>query len=185
MRLRNLFNSNFNNSSYSRSLLESILVPEVGKAFNDWENMTIGLQYVLIGGVALSYYVKPRTTTDIDVLFMSNVDIPATIKRFKHHRPGAFQHNSTHVEIEVLTPDSINMPHTLANEIYHNAKIVNNVRVASIAGLIISKLGRFKLQDQADIEELLLLDKNPDMTVYTIPPLWVDRYTNLRTQLGI
>jgi hypothetical protein len=103
MKLRDLVKCNTSNDG-TRTLLESILVPEVAKAFKDWNSNTKDLKCVLIGRVALSYYVKPRTTTDADVLFLSSEDILSEVLGFKRHHNGAFQHNVTHVEIEVLTP---------------------------------------------------------------------------------
>ena len=177
MKLRDLLKCNTVNNG-TRSLLESILVPEVAKAFKDWNHNTKDLKCVLIGGVALSYYVKPRTTTDAVVLFLSTEDIPVEVIGFKRHCKGAFQHNVTHVEIEVLTPQSINMSEQLAKEIYDNAKVIGGVRVATQSGLIASKLGRFKLQDQADIEELWKLG-DVDMSVYTMSDEWKDKLDKL------
>ena len=62
MLMRNLFNCNFVNNG-KRTLIESILVPEVAKAILDWQNEVPNVG-VLIGGLALSYYVKPRSTID-------------------------------------------------------------------------------------------------------------------------
>ena len=177
MKLRDLIKCNTVNDG-TRSLLESNLVPEVAKAFKDWNSNTKDLKCVLIGGVALSYYVKPRTTTDVDVLFLSSEDIPVEVIGFKRHCKGTFQHNVTHTEIEVLTPQSINMSEQLAKEIYDNAKIIDEVRIASPSGLIASKLGRFKLQDQADIEELWKLG-GVDMSVYTVSDEWKDKLNKL------
>jgi len=177
MKLRDLIKCN-NVNDGTRTLFESILVPEVAKAFKDWNSNTKDLKCVLIGGVALSYYVKPRTTTDADVLFLSSEDIPSDVIGFKRHRKGAFQHVDTHVKIEVLTPQSINMTERLAKEIYDNAKVIGGVRVATPSGLIASKLGRFKLQDQADIEELWKLG-DIDMSAYNISDEWKDKLDKL------
>lgn len=182
MKLRDLYKTNTTNDGM-RSLFESILIPEVVKAFSDWKNSTQNLEYVLIGGIALSYYTKPRTTTDVDVLFPKASDIPDLINRFKKHRVGAFQHNETHVEIKVLTPSSINMSEDLAKAIYVSARIIDGIRIASPSGLVASKLGRFKLQDQADIEALCEIEKI-DLTPYPISKEWIDRYKKLLRILG-
>lgn len=181
MKIRDLLKTNSINDG-NRSLIESILVPEVAKAFNDWNKEFLDLKYVIIGGIALSYYVKPRTTTDTDLLFLSPNDIPDSVIGFKRHRNGAFQHNKTHVEIEVLTPQSINLPEILAKEIYDNANKINGLRIASPSGLIVSKLGRFKLQDQADIEELYKLG-NIDLSKYSISKEYQNRYDKLISSL--
>jgi hypothetical protein len=67
------------------------------------------------------------------------------------------------------------MTEQIAKEIYYNTKVIGGVRVATPSGLIGSKLGRFKLQDQADIEELWKLgdiDIDIDMSVYTMSDEW-------------
>lgn len=155
MRLRDLLGCNFVNDG-KRSLAESILVPEVAKAIADWQKAVPNIG-VLIGGLALSYYIKPRSTIDGVFLFVSDAEIPIEIPGFKRSRPGAFLHKVTHVEIEVLTPEKINMPKALAEKIVSTAVQHNGVKVASREGLIVSKLLRFKLQDRTDISELLKL----------------------------
>jgi hypothetical protein len=155
MKLRDLFKCNSINDG-SRSLYESILNPEVERAMRKWEQC-VPLQGVLIGGLALAYYIKPRMTIDADFLFLSAGDIPSEVDGFKRTRPSAFMHKETHVEFEVLAPEKINMPIELAKKIIETAKKQNNVFVASREGLISSKLERFKLQDRADINALLQL----------------------------
>lgn len=155
MLMRNLFNCNFVNNG-KRTLIESILVPEVAKAILDWQNEVPNVG-VLIGGLALSYYVKPRSTIDGDFLFLTDSEIPQSIEKFKRSRPSAFLHKETHVEIEVLIPSKINMSDELAQRIIETAIQHDGVKVASREGLIASKLARFKLQDRTDISELLKL----------------------------
>jgi len=155
MRYRDIRGCNAENNG-SRTLLESILVPEVDKAITDWKNNS-RCHAVLIGGLALSYYVKPRYTTDADFLFMSAEQIPNSVSGFKRHRKLTFEHNETGVEIEVLTPNSINMSEELAQDIIDTAIEKDGFIIASREGLIATKLLRYSLQDQADIEELLKL----------------------------
>ena len=155
MKLRDLFKCNFINDG-SRSLYESILNPEVEKAMRKWEQQ-VPLEGVLIGGLALAYYIKPRMTIDADFLFLSAAEIPSEVEGFKRTRPSAFMHKETHVEFEVLAPEKINMPIELAKKIIQTAKKQGTVYVASREGLIASKLERFKFQDRADINALLQL----------------------------
>jgi hypothetical protein len=155
MVLRELFKCNTANDG-SRSLVESILVPEVAKAIHDWKR-SAGKIGVLIGGLALSFYVKPRHTTDGDFLFLAADDIPSQVPGFKRTRPGAFLHKETHVEIEVLVPQAINMTKELAQKIADTAVEKDGYKIASREGLVAAKLQRFKLQDRADINALLLL----------------------------
>lgn len=168
----------------SRLINESILVREVELAFNDWVKNAVDAEYTIIGGIALSYYTRPRTTTDVDTLFIDKSTIPQSINKFRRSRAGAFQHNQTHVEIEVLTPQYVNMDPQLAKAIIDNSNTINGVRVASPAGLVASKLIRFKLQDQADIESLLDYDSNIDLSIYPLDTTLLNKFNQLKTQLG-
>lgn len=142
-----------NDVKLSRSLLESVIVPEVTSALNDW----IGLDVpgILIGGLALSFYGKPRYTADVDILFVNDADIPKTIPEFTRIRDHAFRHNKTHVEIEVLTPKFLNISTELVKAIITTSAESNGMRVASASGLVALKLQRGSLQDKADIEQLI------------------------------
>ena len=122
---------------------------------------------VLIGGLALSYYVKPRQTSDGDFLFLTVEDIPLSVTGFKRTRQSAFIHLETHVEIEVLTPIVINMTVELAKHISETAIEKDGFKIASREGLIAAKLGRFKLQDRADISALLSIGP-VDLSVFPL-----------------
>ena len=178
MLLRDLFKTNSHNDG-SRSLLESILSNEVSQAIIDWKNFA-NKHGVLIGGLALSYYVKPRFTSDGDFLYLASLDIPTEVEKFKRTRPGAFLHKATHVEIEVLTPKSINMSDELARKIVETAIERDGFKIASRAGLIAAKLGRFKLQDRADISGLLQLG-SVDLSDF---PLTTTQQQNLEIALS-
>lgn len=180
----------------SRSLYESLLVPELIKTIEDWKLNEID-NCVLIGGGALSYYVKPRLTQDIDLLFLSEDEIPNSVNHFKKHRPHAFQHNITHVEIEVVTPSYINMRLEIAEKIFETAIISDGIKIASPSGLIVSKLNRFNRQDQADIEAILVTFKNAmdsnisslikmhniDLYVFPLTELETERYLSIKNSL--
>lgn len=174
MKLRDLFKMNGINDG-TRTLIESVVSNEVEQAVKDWNANTSNLNCVVIGGIALSYYGKPRSTTDNDLLFMSATDIPQYVEGFKRTRAGAFTHKGTSVEIEVLTPQSINMPVELAKAIIDNAKIENGIRIATPSGLVASKLKRFSRQDKADIEQLLAISKI-DLSPYPIPQELLDKF---------
>ena len=69
MLLRDVAKMNHQNDrEHSRSLFESVMHPEVISALQDW--IRAGSFGVLIGGVGLSYHVRPRLTQDLDFLFL-------------------------------------------------------------------------------------------------------------------
>lgn len=154
MRIKELIEKLNRPNDGTRTLFESIVVPEVLAAFNDWKK-NVPIDNVLIGGLALSFYVKPRTTMDVDLLFLSREQIPASAPEFKRTRPSAFQHNQTHVEIEVLSPETINKRPELVKKVFDTANVSDNIKIASPSGLVALKLGRFSYQDMADIEALI------------------------------
>ena len=84
MRLRKLTKMQTVNDG-TRSLTESIMAPQVIIALQDWVKSSA--PGVLIGGLAVSYYAKPRYTDDITFIFSADAGIPNEIAGFV--RPGA------------------------------------------------------------------------------------------------
>jgi len=162
-----------------RSLSESIMSPEVILALNDWISNKID-NCVLIGGISLSFYVKPRYTEDVDVIFLSKDDIPDTVFKFKRHRPSAFQHNKTHVEIELVTPELINTPKELVEKVFETSIIKDGIRIASPSALIALKMGRFNKRDQADIEDLVNYmtksNQKIDLSIFHLSKELIDKF---------
>jgi hypothetical protein len=156
------FNS-ANDEQLSRPLLESVIVPEITSAIKDWIGADV--PGILIGGLALSFYGKPRYTSDIDVLFISDNDVPDNIRGFKRIRSHAFQHNKTHVEVEVLSANFLGIPDGLVKQVANTAVESNGMKVASRSGLVALKLQRLELQDQADIDQLIKTGE-VDLTPY-------------------
>ena len=95
----------------TRSLFESAMAPALVDALKDWQKANTNS--VLIGGMGLSYHVRPRMTQDLDFLFLSDTDVPDRIPNFKRTRAHAFQHNQTHVEVEIITPNFVNVPENI------------------------------------------------------------------------
>lgn len=146
---------NFPNDG-TRSLLESVIAPEIISAISDWKKHA--KTGVLIGGLALSYWAKPRYTTDADMIFLKKSDIPSEVEGFKAHRAGAFEHKNTGVEIEVLYPGFIPVPQHIFDTVFETSvSTTDGLKVASKEGIIAMKLYRYELQDQADIQSLVSL----------------------------
>lgn len=145
----------------TRSLEASIMAPEIILAFKDWSR-SMGGDFVLIGGLALSFHASPRYTTDIDLLFLENEQIPADVPGFKRIRPHAFEHRATGVEVEVLTPASLKVRRLLVEMVIQRSLRVDGVKIASREGIIALKLCRGNLRDLGDIESLMEGQPAPD-----------------------
>ncbi len=138
----------------TRSLLASVLNDSLLQALKDWSAVH-PRNCVLIGGIGLSFYVKPRFTQDLDFLFLSENAVPLSVEGFKRTRPHAFEHKESKVEVEVLTPVFLKMSVDRVRKIIETGSEQDGVNVASREGMIVSKLERWELQDQADIQALL------------------------------
>jgi len=136
----------------SRSLTESAIAVEVMAALKDWKaNTKTG---VLIGGLALSYWAKPRYTEGVDMLFLQPTDVPVHVEKFKAHRKGAFEHKATNVEVEYVHGGNVPVPQNVIDEVFRTAIVVDGFKAATPSALIALKLHRFWLRDQSDIVTL-------------------------------
>jgi predicted nucleotidyltransferase len=137
-----------------RSLFESIIPNEVILALKDWKDHCDSKNYVIIGGIALSYYIKPRYTEDIDLVFLSYDHIPNNVFKFRRNREHSFEHIKTGVEVELLTPKHLDRNDRFFEVIFQNSKESDGIKIASPESLIALKLRRFNNTDRNDIKEL-------------------------------
>lgn len=178
MKLRDL-SKMYSNNDGTRTLFESIPVIEVGQTLADWIKNCPSDKCVLIGGMAVSYHAKPRVTMDVDLLFLSAHDIPTQVLGFKRTRTGAFQHNITHVEVEVITSALINnLPITIIQKVFETAIESNGIKIASPSGLVALKLYRMSKYDEGDIWVLIETGK-VDLTDWSLPPDKLEIYNNI------
>jgi hypothetical protein len=134
-----------------RSLLESIIPNEVIQALRDWKDNCPDKNYVMIGGLALSYYNRPRYTEDIDLIFLSYEEIPNNVYKFRKNRKHSFEHIKTGVEVETLSPSSINKSENLFKCVFEDSIENDGIKIASPVSLIALKLDRFNNTDKSDI----------------------------------
>ena len=140
----------------SRSIIGSVSNSAVKFSLKKWIDSGFNEKCVLIGGLAYSYYARPRETQDIDFLYLHKDDIPQFVPGFKRNRPSAFTENVKQVEIEVCTPALFpNVPMTLAKKVFDTAVMSSGLNIASIEGLIALKLCAGRTRDDGDIVELL------------------------------
>lgn len=127
MVIRNVRKMNtVNDAGHSRSLIESLMMPEVISALRDWTEAAAG--EVLIGAAALSFHVRPRMTQDLDFLFLDGTT--NTVPGYSWISPVLFRHDRTGVEVNALTPAAIQVPLEVAEEVARTAMASDDVRVA-------------------------------------------------------
>lgn len=178
MRYKEILEKLNNYNDGTRTLLESIPVPEVELAFKDFIKSNIN--GIVIGGCAVDFYIRPRSTMDIDILFLSKNQVPNEIPGFKKIRTNAFQHNKTHVEVEIVYPELINISKELVQKVIDTAEEHDGIKVASPTGLVALKLQRLKRYDVGDILELYQY-YNIDFTGWPIMDNDKNRFNELIT----
>ena len=181
MRLANIFEKLNRVNDGTRTLLESMAIPEIEQALRDWLYSESSGSGVLIGGCATSYYGKPRATTDIDVLYVHIDDIPKTVPKFKRTRNGAFQHDRTHAEVEVISPQTIDIDPVLAQKVYDTSINVDSYRVASPSGIVALKLQRLKNNDIGDIVAMINTGK-VDLDGWPLTPKNINDFNEISTR---
>lgn len=139
----------------TRTLMESIAVPEVQLALDNFVKNDTTTDRVLIGGCATSYYTKPRSTMDVDFLYKSDADIPDSVNGFKKFRKHSFEDKINNVEVETISPSTINLDSKLVDKVFDTAGNIDSVKVASVTGLISLKLQRLARYDSGDIAALI------------------------------
>ena len=156
------------------------MVPEVLQALRDFAASKIG--GVVIGGLSIGVHARPRTTMDVDVLFLClPVDIRSKVlDKFKMRRDHALTHKATGVEVEVLDARFLNLPDQLVNMVIdtaHHDPI--GLLVASVEGIIALKLQRGTPQDRADIFALISAQGVRDMSEWPLKGQQMDDYRRI------
>ena len=166
-------------SAPAKTLEEAALVPEVRTAALRWASQQEGNERgVLIGGLALAFYARPRQTMDVDVLVksVSDVYVPQGFTKSRMH---AIFDKATQVEIEIVTPAFVGIPGDVADRVMHTAWDLgaagNHMRVASLDSMIVLKLygadsQKRRRQDEADIQSMI--EHNPRLDVEGLIRSW-------------
>jgi hypothetical protein len=132
------------------------------------------IRYALIGGIAVGFRSRPRATADLDFLLdIPQLTLPALlaalekqgfefdletlIREWTQHHLVVLQFGK--VRIDWLKPVLPAYRHVLDTSSIE--PLVNqSVSIASAEGLILTKLIAFRLQDKADIANLLAANRN-------------------------
>lgn len=172
-----------------RTLMESIIPNEVILALRDWKDNYINNNYVMIGGLAMSYYNRPRYTEDVDLIFLSDNEIPNNVFKFRKNRKHSFEHIKTGVEIETLSPCSINKDEYFFETIFDDCIETDGIKIASPVSLIALKLGRFNDTDKSDISFLYKYciehDIEIDLAKYKLSEIEINNFEKLDKTINI
>lgn len=163
----------------AKTLREAALVPEVRGAVERWfKSQPAPQQGVLIGGLALSFYARPRQTMDVDLLFADHAPQEVNTTFFKRTRDHAAIDKKDHVELEFVTHKTIGVPKAVTDRVIETAwggRTPEQPRIASLDSMIVLKLygadsPRRRLQDSADIQAML--ENNPRLDVEELIRSW-------------
>jgi len=161
--------------------MEKRQLPEDFKDFIKFLNSN-DVEYLLIGGWAVSIYGNPRLTKDIDFLISSkdeNIDKlkkaleefgapPIDIEGFKKEKDSFLRMGVSPIQIDVLKEAS----GIIMEECYKRKNIINidniNINIISINDLIINKKTAGRDQDIADankLEKLMKVNKDEFISI--------------------
>jgi len=174
-----------------KPLQYAIVNPEVRKSFKDFLKLNKE-DFAICGGIAVSVYIKPRTTMDVDILIHGNFEnvLDQIKSKFKKLTSFSVEDKSRGVEIEMLTGKVINTDQKLIDDAIKNANDIEfegtSVKVISPKYLIALKLGRAvkkipgkSAMDVSDIEGLVSNYGKIDLSDLNLPKEQMDFYNNL------
>jgi hypothetical protein len=165
-------------------LLESDLIRAVELLADTFAGQSI--RYALVGGLATALRGRPRFTQDVDVLLdvpqlklpglldeLARVgfvfDSATVIREYVQEHMTAFRFGS--VRIDWLKPVLPLYARTLADAPFLTWSEGHPLRVATAEGLILTKMVSFRSQDRADIETLVIANRN-DLNLDLIRQEW-------------
>ena len=156
-------------NSGDRTLAESTLHRHLFNASQAFVNGTNPECYVLIGELAVSYYAKPRYTTDAELLFAAETDLPVRVTGFTGLDDRSFQHDESKLMIAMLSPASLELDGEQMRKIFATSVKHAGLFIASPEGLIALQLRRQSYNDLATIAALLLR-RTIDMSAWQLSP---------------
>ena len=170
-----------------RALTESGPHLSLLNALSDFASGVEGVDWALIGGLAVGFRARPRGTQDIDVLIAGDREIDLIVGRlqptFKQIRPHTLEHKPTGVEIELITPELVNMDPKLFQTVLDCTTLEDmkgqQIPVATAESLIALKLGRGNRRDLGDIEDIIRQHGPLDMSKYALPSKKLSIYNEI------
>ena len=134
------------------------------------------IKWALCGGLAVGVHAKPRGTQDVDIVIENDGAIEEVVKLsqsiFKHNRFHALTHKQLGVEVDLVTPEFVKIAPSIVSTAIDTAVIrsLGGVQVPTVTqeGLIALKLGRGSTQDIADVESVVRVRGNIDLSQYNL-----------------
>lgn len=130
------------------------------------------VRHVIIGGIAVLAWGKPRTTQDVDVVTTLSPDVLEQVikdlstsgfitpkdarERLQRGLPVKFRHRTYSVDLRLAS-------FTIDNQALQRARRIKGFSIASKEDLIVYKLARFDYQDKADIKTVIDRQRKIDL----------------------
>ena len=149
------------------------------------------VEWALCGGLSVGVYARARGTEDVDII-VRDASVIDSIEQicntiFKRTRMHAMVHKSTGVEVEILDPAFIKVDPSIISTAIKTSQIVllgnASVRVVTKNGLIALKLTRASSQDVADIETILQLHPDIDLSEYKLQQKEIELFHNIKNSV--
>jgi hypothetical protein len=121
------------------------------------------VKWCLCGGLAVGVHARPRGTDDVDILLMDDSVLlyvySITSSHFKKLSDHMIIHKKNGVEVDLVTPEYINVNSQIVHKAIETSKVstIGNVSIPVVTreGLVALKLCRGKYIDLADIESIV------------------------------
>ena len=179
MKLRNISKMNQPNDG-KRALFESILSHEVIDTLTDWNINYLG-EYILMGDLALSYYIKPRFSNEIEILLIDNSVSTIKVDTFEQLNEFLFRHIKTNIIIKLVTNGLLKLPKEIYLKVIETAQISDKIKITSPFGIVALKIESFNLQNKADIGALLQLNLIDLKDFEILKESSIEKYKKLKT----
>lgn len=124
----------------AQTIDEAVIVDDVRRTLEAWRSATDTRDGVLIGGLALAFYSRPRFVDEIELLYANEAVIPTKVSGFRRSDESSFTDEGTGVVVHALTPTSPGLSAAIAAKVQTTAIERAEFRLASLEGLIALKL---------------------------------------------
>ena len=158
------------------SLEEAVFDHDVRRTLADWATATgtMSRRPVLIGAMAVNFYIRPRFVSEIVMLAPLGFDV-GLIDGFEQSAHGLVRHRNTGIALELVYSDAGLLPQSLFDQMIASCIIKDGITVASREALITWFLhkqarDRIPFESLAFVQALLEHDPAIDLSQWAIGP---------------